>query len=55
MDLLELYRSLRSEALRELRQAFVRDRDNGADAAFCDGRIALLDRVLKERHEEART
>lgn len=35
--------------LLELRVAFTLDRAAGADPAFCDGRLASIDQVLRER------
>jgi hypothetical protein len=47
-----LYRSLSRLALVALREAFVLDRQDvtatAATRAFCDGRIALIDRVLRK-------
>ena len=46
-----LYASMTTRELRTLRAAFVLDRQRGhaSTVAFCDGRIALLDDVLRTR------
>lgn len=50
--ILELYRTMPTNELRRLRTAFLLDREghsNSDTIAFCDGRLALLDQVLRER------
>lgn len=37
--------------LRDLRDAFVADRDHGAPAAFCNSRIDAIERELRRRSE----
>lgn len=46
------YRSFPTRTLRGLRVAFGLDKSNGADAKFCDGRIAVIDAELARRAEE---
>lgn len=45
----DLYRRMSTDALTELRAAFVLDLANGADQTFCRGRIALIDEELQRR------
>ena len=44
-----LYQTLPTAALKALRHAFAADRRAEADGAFCTGRIAVIDAILKER------
>ena len=46
-----LYRNFDTATLKQFRMAFEIDRLKGADRSFCDGRLALIDRILAERHE----
>jgi hypothetical protein len=50
--MMTLYRDMRPEQLRALREAFLIDRAQGAEANFCEDRLALIDAALAERREE---
>ena len=53
---LELYRSMATDDLRDLRQTFSLERKQQdltpANLAFCDHRLALIKEVLESRGEE---
>jgi|SRR5215471_14030148 len=46
-----IYADMSVKILRDLRAAFEADKTNGADAGFCDSRIAAIDAELKTRGE----
>jgi hypothetical protein len=52
VTLLELYQTLRTLELVALREAFRRDAQDGADGEFCDSRIKMIDRVVRERERD---
>ncbi len=49
------YKTLTTAHLKSLREAFATDKrieaDNPLTTAFCDGRIAVIDELLRERGE----
>lgn len=53
IDARDLYRRFSTERLTIMREAFeadkVRESDDPESVAFCDGRIAIIDEILKER------
>jgi hypothetical protein len=46
---LALYRTFDATLLRALRAAFLVDLEHGADPTFGGGRLALIERVLREQ------
>jgi len=49
--IVELYRTMTDTQLRQLREAFLLDRRDAASLLydFCEQRLSLIDRVLRER------
>ena len=53
MTIDEVYGSLSTDDLRQLRRAFLKDLAGGeADAQFAEARVALIDRLLHERKSQ---
>lgn len=50
--LIDIYISMPTEELEDLKRAFERDMKNGADEWFCKTRLSLIENVLKSRHKE---
>lgn len=49
VEVVALYRTFATDYLIDLRAAFVIDLRAEADPTFCQGRIAIIDRILHER------
>jgi hypothetical protein len=52
-DLRLVYGTMRTRELYLLQQAFLLDRECGADRDFCNGRLRLIEAVLAERRDAA--